>query len=90
MGEENMDFDIILDEDYYKRQRHSPNEKALNYLKEKEATDEIKCRIRQYILDAVVNITNGTANANTQTVRKYGAWLETNIKKVLEKSKFKY
>ena len=89
MGEDGMDFDIILDEDYYKRQRHSPNEKALNFLKEKEATDEIRCKIRQCIKEAVLNITSKTAHANTQTIRKYGSWLETNIMKVLEKSKNK-
>lgn len=81
------DYDIELDNEYLKRQRHSPVERANHLLKENEQIEEVKSKIRVKIFDAVFSIFKDTAHANTETIQKYGRRLEKDIKKVLEKSK---
>lgn len=87
MGEDGQDFNIILDEDYLKRQRHSPVERANHLLKENEQIDEVKSKIRVRVFDVVFDIFKDTARANTDAIQKFGKRLEKEIKKVLEKSK---
>ena len=83
----NANYDIVLDEDYLKRQRHSPVERANHLLKESEQIEEVKSKIRVCIFDTVFNIFKDTARANTDAIQKFGKRLEKEIKKVLEKSK---